>query len=149
MNILPQYSGVFKALEEQGLLGSIRRVAGTSAGALNGLFFALGVSYKQYCDYFWNISAMDYVTDGRALSTGASHTFRGLNNRMGVNEGHGLVEMIRDVCRKYTGHPDLTFLELFDLTGGRELVVTGTNLSLGTTEYFHVKTTPHMRICDA
>lgn len=49
------------------------------------------------------------------------------------------------VLEKYTGNPDLTFVQLYQRFG-RELCIAVSNVSRGQAEYCHVNTTPDMPI---
>ena len=143
------YLGVAPELERAGVLKYIKRCSGTSAGSVTALGFALGLSTEQG-EAAFNVDASKFLFDTPSgdIVNGKARASLALARRQGMNEGHGYRELIRDALRKHTGNPDLTFKQLFDVTG-RELCIVGSNLSQQSADYFHMKTTPNMPIADA
>ena len=140
------YLGALVALDEVGVLKHVKRVAGTSAGALTALGVALGLGPDQIREYVIDLDIFnDFLVDNRSTHGGMFSAALSVNARMGMNEGTRFVELLRWILKRHTGMPDITFAQLFEHTG-RELCICVTNLSQAQGDFCHVKTTPHMPV---
>lgn len=134
---------VLGVLRDAGHLDQVRNIAGTSAGAVLGLLFAVGYAPEE-------MEAMALAEDSPLLRMFDGADMR-LDDVLGAVHTLGVVDMarfesvLRELIRQKTGQPSLTFLEL-SKRAGINLVVTGTNLSRGTLEYFCVDRTPDMHV---
>jgi NTE family protein len=138
------YVGAMQVLKEQGILSDIKRVGGTSAGAINATLFALGytpvqqraiikeMNFKNFLDHNWGV-----VRDAQRLV-----------KEFGWYKGSFFHEWIGEHIKKRLGNANATFSDLKE-TGKPELYVYGTNLSTRFGEVFSHEHTPHMRIADA
>jgi predicted acylesterase/phospholipase RssA len=67
---------------------------------------------------------------------------------MGIDNADVFTTMIRDFCFEKWGNRDITFKELGQKTG-RNLVITGSNISTAKVEYFSIDSCPDMLVVDA
>jgi NTE family protein len=138
------YVGALESLGRRRILPQIRRVGGTSAGAINAALFALGYSnaatrrllaeldFTSFLDADWGV-----VRDTRRLLT-----------RYGWYRGDAFHEWISARVAEQLGDRRATFGQL-RAAGRPDLYVYGTNLSTGVGEIFSPEHTPAMRIADA
>lgn len=75
----------------------------------------------------------------------AAHAF--LKN-FGTQNGASLEALLRNACCTYTGRPDITLGELYDMRG-TELCCVVAAISDKEAQYWHPKTTPDIRVVDA
>jgi predicted acylesterase/phospholipase RssA len=64
---------------------------------------------------------------------------------MSINSGRALETLLQKGMHDLTGNPNITFTELYKLTG-KTLVVTVTNLDTGFAEYWSAATVPRMEV---
>src|SRR5690606_19042798 len=120
-----------KKLHELGILSHIKRVAGTSAGAINATLMALGYSPQE-------ISEIIAWTDFRSFEDKSmffpANVLR-LVKKFGWNKGDAFHDWIGDLIAEKSGNRDLTFGELEEEVKGANgkgfcyLYVAATNLS--------------------
>jgi NTE family protein len=173
------YVGALTALEAAGIEWTqIKRVAGTSAGAITALLVSLDYSISQIQDLLSNISFEDYLDDAKVptrdkvLKSAAkipNHAFvtakipaktlapvllHRLSNSFGIYEGQFFLDWIQQCILEKTSDKNLTFKELHELVlqhPGRfkDLYVMGTNLSTAYCQEFSWEKTPHACIAHA
>ena len=140
--------GAVGELRAQGHLDHIVRVAGTSAGAINALIFALGYSIEEQ-------QAILQSTDFEAFldeSFGLIRDVRRLAKDFGWHRGEFFRGWLGDLIEAKLGHRDASFKDLLahDPSGsGISLSVIGTNLSTGYATCFSAQTHPTMTLLDA
>lgn len=132
------YARVPEILNEKGILQNIKKVAGSSAGSIAALMISLKYPPDVIRDKMTNMSFDEFHDT-------TSYTFRIINllTSVGINDGSYFTEWIQYIIRYQTANPETTFMEAFQMYG-IELVITGTNVNTGKTEYFSYKTTPNM-----
>jgi NTE family protein len=138
------YSGVIAEFEKAGLLDSLERVGGTSAGAITALALALG--YK--ADEIQNII---YNTDFGKFNSGRFFFFGGGNRmlkRYGWYRCDKFYDWLDKIIESRTNNPDITFREMHE-KGYKDLYVTGVSLSSQKLIIFSKDTYPDMKIRDA
>ena len=111
-------------------------IAGTSAGAIIGTLMCVGYSPNDILGEFKSNLPLLCDIDIKLLFT-----------RYGLYDKRkylGLVE--RMLCEKTVLNP--TFKDIYDLFG-KDLIITGTNLSSGSSLYFNRVDYPNMRVMDA
>jgi NTE family protein len=138
------YVGAMQVLEEEGILQDIKRVGGTSAGAINATLFALGFTNIQVRNILKKLDFNNFMDD----SWGAVRDTNRLVNRFGWYKGDFFHEWISGHIKKKLGGPYATFEDLKE-DGKPDLYVYGTNLSTRFGEVFSHEHTPKMRIADA
>lgn len=132
------YIGVFKKLDECGIIQNIKRISACSSGAIFGLLVVLKYSYSEMMELLnkiknlsiYNFNIKSFLTD---------HGFDDFANIksviMLIMEGKGL-------------SIDTTFTKLYEYNNV-ELIINSTCLTSKKTEYFSVFNYPNMPIIDA
>ena len=138
------YVGAMQVLAEEGILPNIKRVGGTSAGAINATLFALGFTNSAQRTILKRLDFNNFMDD----SWGVIRDTDRLLNKFGWYKGDFFHEWISGHIKKKLGDPNATFADLKE-AGKPELYVYGTNLSTRFGEVFSYEHTPKTRIADA
>ncbi len=138
------YVGALKVLEERKILKDIKRVGGTSAGAINAVLLSAGFNLKEMQDILWNLNFNNFMDD----SWGIVRDTKRLINEFGWYKGDFFRDWMGRLIREKTGNENSTFHD-FKKRGFLELYLVGTNLSTGYAEVFSWEHTPRMRVVDA
>lgn len=117
------YTGAIEVLEQRGYRVNLKRVAGSSAGAIAALMVAMRVPAMTIKNTLQSIDFSRFKDD----DFGAARDISRLVNEFGWHKGERLHEFIREIVTDVFGY-DATFQELHE-AGGLELHVTGCNLS--------------------
>ncbi|MDB5233328.1 MAG: hypothetical protein JWR44_321 [Hymenobacter sp.] len=144
------YGGALLELEQQGVLRSIERVGGTSAGAIQAALLAVGYSAQEIVDVV-NATPVQRLNDGRFIFFGGTHR---LVKQYGWYRGDEFATYLSELVARKTQQPNLTLGELHALaqqqpTRFRDLYTTGTNLTTQRVQVFSHETNPTMRVADA
>ncbi|WP_311136407.1 patatin-like phospholipase family protein [Hymenobacter aerilatus] len=144
------YGGALQVLEEQGVLAGIRRVGGTSAGAIQAALLAVGYSPQQIIDII-DRTPVQRLNDGRFIFFGGSNR---LLKQYGWYRGDQFTEYLSELVGQQTQQPNLTLGQLHQLalaqpTRYRDLYTTGTNLTTQRVQVFSYETNPDLRVADA
>lgn len=143
------YGGALTRLEELGHLKNIKRVAGTSAGAITATLMAVGYSAQEISDIMSQTNFNDFADDDPGFF---KDIFRLIIN-YGWHKGDKFKDWISNLIEQKLGEPDLRFSELHTLANAnnklKHLYIVGTNLSQQRSEIFSHETTPGMKIKDA
>ena len=142
------YGGALAELEKQGVLAGIQRVGGTSAGAIQAALLAVGYSPQEIIEVINNMP-VQRLNDGRLIFFGGSTR---LLKQYGWYRGDQFTKYLSDLVARKTQNPDLTLGQLHTLVQqgkGRDLYVTGTNLTTQRTDVFSYETHPTLRVADA
>ncbi len=142
------YGGAIAELEQRGLMDSMQRVGGTSAGAIQAALLCVGYSATEITQLTYQMPIRK-MNDGRYLVVGGSQR---LMKNYGWYRGEAFTQWLKTQLAAKTGNPNLTLGELHQLTpqkGFRDLYVTGTNLSRQRLEVFSYETHPHLKVADA
>ena len=137
------YIGAMQVLQGKGILRAIRRVGGTSAGAINATLFALGYSNAEQRQILKKLNFKNFMDD----SWGVVRDVDRLIKEFGWYKGEYFRKWIGGLIKKKLGTPDATFGDLKE-AGRPDLYVYGTNLSTRFGEVFSYEHTPTMRIAD-
>ncbi|RMD64460.1 MAG: patatin [Alphaproteobacteria bacterium] len=138
------YVGAMSVLEKKGILKDIRRIGGTSAGAINAVLVAAGYRTAEQRKI---LSAMDF-TRFMDDSVGFIRDTKRLLSEFGWHRGDYFRTWIGDLIAAKLGSENASFRD-FQLAGRPDLYLIGTNLSTGFGEVFSVEHTPTMRVVDA
>ncbi len=130
--------GFLKVLEEKKLLDGIINFVGTSIGSLTALCTILGYSVEQLINIFTRIDLM------KTIDINADNIFNYFNN-LGIDGGERYGRIINILVKKKTGKNNITFRELFILTG-KKLAVCVTNISKMKSEIFDIENNPDLDI---
>lgn len=139
------YVGALQALREKGILKGIKKVGGTSAGAINALLVGLNFTQDEIKEILWTLDFNSFKDDSIGL-------FRDVNRLMteyGWYRGDVFKAWIENLITKKTGFIKITFKELKGIFNFKSLYFVGTNLSTGQSEIFSHEHTPNMIVADA
>ncbi len=143
------YAGVFSVLEEKGILQTIEKVAGTSAGSIAGMMVSIGYNATEIDSVMMELPLQKF-NDGKGGVVGKYRRFR---NGYGVYKGRVFEKWLQALVAHKTGNPLLTFEELHQLhlknNFYKDFYCTGTNLSKQRLEIFSYQHTPHMPLAQA
>jgi NTE family protein len=153
------YVGAMEILSEMNILPNIKRVGGTSAGAINALLIALGFSiseqqeilskldFKKFEDTKFPIPLFE-VFNGNFLSRFFRRVWTlvkalcAFKKTRGIHSGKYFETWIgNDIIKRKTTNPDMTFEELRSL-GGPELYIVGVDLTTRQVKTFSHEHTP-------
>ncbi|MDF2891491.1 MAG: Patatin [Clostridia bacterium] len=138
------YVGALSVLEERGILQDIKRVGGTSAGAIVALLLALDYSMQEIKDVLWSMDFNKFLDS----SWGVIRNTERLLKEFGWYKGDYFGNWISELVMKKTGRRGTTFRELALLELGRQLYLVGTNLTTGYAEIFSHMHSPDMTLVE-
>ena len=139
------YGGALEELHNRGVLSNIKRVAGTSAGAITAVLLAVGYSYKEVSDIVAGTNFNNFADDSYGFVRDAKRFIKDY----GWHKGDYFRKWIGRLIKAKCGKKNLTFAELKAIPGKLELFMVATNLSDQIAEIFSWKHTPDMEIRDA
>lgn len=142
------YVGAMEVLESKGILKEIKRVGGTSAGAINAVLFGLNYTNAETKNILGKLNFKNFLDD----SWGVFRDTKRLINEFGVYKGDFFRNWIAGIIKQKTGNSESTFKEIFDQKeekGFRDIFMIGTNLSTRFSEVFSFEHTPRMPLADA
>jgi len=143
------YCGALMELDERNLLKPIKRVAGTSSGAITATLLSVGYTPQEIFEMIGNTNFAKFNDGGGFFIGGSLRLFR----RMGYYKGKKFTNWMENCIAAKVGNANITFSELENLTKEHEtiktLVITATCMNHQKVEYFSAHTYPNMRIVDA
>jgi NTE family protein len=138
------YLGALEVLEAKGILAKIKRVGGTSAGAINAGLLALGYTRSEQDSIMKQLDFNKFMDGSWGFGL---DSWRLLNN-FGWYKGDFFRSWAADLVERKLGKADATFADL-KAGGFRDLFICGTNLSTGLSEVFSFERTPKLPVADA
>lgn len=138
------YVGAMKVMEQKGILKNIKRVGGTSAGAINAVLYASGFSNAEQRKILSDMDFNRFMDD----SFGMLRDTNRLINDFGWHKGDYFRDWIGTLITQKMGTPNATFSD-YMAHGRPELYLIGANISTGFAEVFSHEHTPTMRVIDA
>jgi NTE family protein len=138
------YTGALQVLNDNKILPDIRRVAGTSAGAIAALTVALGYAPEEVEKVIYDTKIQKF-NDGKFFFIGGISR---INQKYGWYRGEAFTKWLEEIIKAKTGHADITFQQFHD-RGFRDLYVTGTSLNHQKLMVFSYENYPDMKIKDA
>lgn len=132
------YIGCLKYFSENKLLDNLQRVIGTSGGSIFSLVIVLDYDYED----IKNLALGLNLNSLKDISV--ENIFQFFTN-YGIDTGKKLEKLIKLLIRKKCENENITFLDLFKLTG-IEFTVTGMCVNTSMTEYFNYLNTPNMEV---
>jgi NTE family protein len=138
------YLGALEVLEEKGIMQNIKRVGGTSVGAINAVLIALKYTRDEQKKILWNLDFKDFQDS----TWGIFRNLYRVMNRYGWNKGDFAKKWIGNLVADKLGNPEATFKDL-KAKGYPDLYVYGTNLCTHYGEVFSIERTPDMSIAEA
>jgi NTE family protein len=144
------YAGAIYVLEEENILPDIKRVAGTSAGAITAALVAAGARGDDIATMVGGTSFSTFMDDSFLVFQDVWRLLK----KYGWYKGNAFTAWLREHLQRLTGDADLTFGQLAQLRQGdprryRDLYVVGTNVSKRTSEIYSTDHTPDMPIWQA
>ncbi len=137
------YVGAMQVLEEKGILTNIKRVGGTSVGAINAALVALGFNNTEQREILWKLNFNNFL-DASWLIPNISRVLK----YYGWYKGDYFRDWMGRLVKEKLGIAHATFLNLVEAKKP-DLYVYGTNLSTHFSEVFSIERTPNMPIVDA
>lgn len=138
------YIGALEVLEQKGILKDIKRVGGTSAGAITALLLALDLNIEEIRNILWQVDFKRFMD----ATWGVIRNTDRLLNEFGWYKGDFLRSWIGEIVKSKTGSSLTTFRELNDIKNNKDLYLIGTNLSTGLAEIFSHKHTPNLTLVE-
>lgn len=135
------FGGVIKCLESLNLIKSMKRVAGSSAGAIVAAALAIGYTGEEIIEILDKTNFNSFKDDTRGL---IFDIYRFVT-QYGIYKGDVFLSWFQSIVKSKTGSTNTTFKEVFERYN-IELVITGTCLNRAETYYFHHTTYPDMPI---
>lgn len=133
------YGGVLHALEQYSYLKNIKRVLGTSAGAITALLVACQYNAVEITDYVNRMNMGKLADNSIFIGKDIHRLFR----EFGYYKGISLRDTLRDLVHAKTGNSDITLQELYTLTG-IEYTAVVVNLNTQRVEFCNRILKPHM-----
>lgn len=138
------FAGAIATLEEKNMLQGIKRVGGTSAGAVTALLLSLGYSSEEITRIVRSTPYKKF-NDGRFFFIGGINR---LNKYFGWYRGRQFEKWLDELIIRKTNNADIRFADL-KRQGFKELYVTGTSLNKQRLVIFSHESYPHMKVKDA
>lgn len=138
------YSGVIRELEQSGMIAPLKKVGGTSAGAITALMLSLGYTSSEIYEVI-SKTRFEQFNDGRLFFVGG---YARMRKRFGWYRKDAFDQWLQEIIAVKTGDPDMTFTQLRQ-KGYKDLYVTGTCLNRQQLMVFSAETYPDMKIKDA
>lgn len=138
------YAGVVKELETRNLLPGIKRVGGTSAGAIIALLISLHYTSSEIEDIIGGTAFKKFNVGLFFFAGGVNR----LNKYFGWYRGNRFEKWLSAIINDKTGNGDITFLQAIN-SGFKELYITGTNLNEQKLVVFSWQSFPNMKLKDA
>ncbi|MEJ2653313.1 MAG: patatin-like phospholipase family protein [Gammaproteobacteria bacterium] len=142
------YVGALDVLSEKGIISGIRRIGGTSAGAINAVLLGLGYTAKETRDILWSLDFTKFMED----SWGIIRDTGRLIEEFGWYKGDYFRNWIGNLIKEKTGNSESTFADIEAIKeecGFKSLYFMGTNLSTSYSEVFSGEHTPRVCVADA
>lgn len=139
------YGGALSELHNKGVLNSIQRVAGTSAGAITAVLLAVGYSHEE-------VSEITAASDFESFADDSFGFIRDANRFLkeyGLHKGDTFKQWMGNLIKAKCGKKTLTFSELKDIPGSLDLYLIASNLSEQMAQIFSAEHSPDVPIRDA
>lgn len=125
-------------------LSKVKNFIGTSAGSI--MVTILSCTHDQ--DYLFNKFGDMNISDLQDNSFGVIRDTIRLYRKFGWNKGDYALNIAYDIMEELTGKREITFEEHYNLTG-KNLIITGTNMTTRNVVYFNRLTHPTMHVAKA
>jgi NTE family protein len=138
------FCGALHVMEQKGVMTKVKRLAGSSAGAITAGLLACGYASDGILEELKTKDFSDFKDD----EFGIFRDVKRLMTEYGFYAGKEFHRWYGELLAKKAGHPEVTFQEIFEKFG-KELVITGTCLNRRETHYYTKERNPHMPVQDA
>ena len=132
------HTGFLCCIEKHFDLSLVDTFAGTSAGSFIALCMALGYKPKELFDL---LVELDYLK----VSNIDADLLLDYYSKFGVDDGEKAMKLVKLVISKKTNNSEITFKELYELTG-KTLLVATTNVNKECVEYITHETFPDLPV---
>lgn len=139
------YVGALEVLDKEGILKNIKRVAGTSAGAMVAVLVGLNYTATEISEILWKLNFQNFLDD----TFGYVRDIDRLINEYGWYKGDFFRELMAGYIKDKTGNGEITFKELAKAKKYRDIYLIGADLSTGFSKVFCYDTTPDVKVADA
>ncbi|MBU5228255.1 patatin-like phospholipase family protein [Clostridium senegalense] len=120
------YVGALEVLESEGILKNIKRVGGTSAGAIIALLVGLGYTVTEIRDELANLDFKDFLDNDIGI---IRNLYRLFFNGYGWFKGNAFLKWIESIIYKKTNNKNSTFKDIKSNPEFKDMFFQGTNLS--------------------
>jgi len=144
------YAGCMEVFDSAGLLAPVRRIAGTSAGAITASLLACGAGSEGLTECVQHTDFRRFIADWGGLFGDAAR----IAGHYGMHSGDGFVSLLQDRFQRYAGKGDLSFGELAELAAAKparfkSLSVVASNLTRQRPQVFDAHCSPDLPVCQA
>ena len=144
------YAGCVEVIEKKGILKSVKRVAGTSAGSITATLLACGSGSSGLFDAVRHTDFKKFIDDSWGVIGDAKRTF----TKYGMHTGDPLVKTLKKYIHELTGDQNLTFSKLRILARSepskfKELSVVASNLTRQQPQIFSADHSPELQIWES
>ena len=139
------YVGALEVLEREGILQNVKRVAGTSAGAMMAVLVGLCYTADEVKEILWDLNFKKFMDS----SFGIVRDTKRLLEEYGWYKGDYFRNLMADLIKRKTGNGEITFEKLANTKQFRDIHLVGANLSTGASVMFSAKETPKVKVADA
>jgi NTE family protein len=138
------FCGAIKALEEKGIMKNVKRLTGSSAGAITAGLLACGYSSDEILEELKDKDFNDFKDDEFGIFRDAKR----LMTEYGFYAGKEFYNWYGHLLRKKTDSSDIIFREVFERFD-KELIITGACLNRRETHYYNKERNAEMPVRDA
>ncbi len=139
------YVGALEVLDKEGILKNIKRVAGTSAGAMVAVLVGLNYTATEISEILWDLNFQNFLDD----DFGVARDITRLVNEYGWYKGDFFRDKMAEFIEGKTGNGEATFKDLAKAKKFRDIHLIGADLSTGFTKVFCYDDTPDVKVADA
>ena len=139
------YVGALEVLEREGILQNVKRVAGTSAGAMMAVLVGLRYTVDEVKEILWDLNFKKFMDS----SFGIVRDTKRLLEEYGWYKGDYFRNKMVEYIKGKTGDGEITFRKLADTHQYRDIYLVGADLSTGTSVVFSADDTPDVVVADA
>lgn len=131
--------GCINVLEKQPYFPLIKNFVGASVGSVIALFVTCGYSSMEMVDFI-----KEFLTDKKYTKIDYKNMLK-FYTTCGLDDGNNLTMLLKLILTRKGYDAETTFLDLGKKTG-KNLIVTGCNITTHTLEYFNIDTSPDMPV---
>ena len=139
------YVGALEILNDEGILKDIKRVAGTSAGAMVAVLVGLGYTAVEISEIMWDLNFQNFLDD----TFGYARDIDRLINEYGWYKGDFFRKLMAGFIKDKTGNGEATFKDLAKAKKYKDIYLIGADLSTGFSKVFCYEKTPNVKVADA
>lgn len=139
------YAGAIKVLEEKGIVSNIKRVGGTSSGAVVALMISLGYNSHEIDSVLQSLKVQQF-NDGKNIFA----KIHRVKKEYGIFKGEKFEKWLSNLIKYKTGNTNSTFADLHcanqNNNNFKDMYCTGTNITKQALEIFSWEHTPSMQL---